>query len=254
MINTKVTAKKSTLPGTARAKSAAGPRTLAIDIGGTGIKSVMLDGAGKPISEFGRVLTPQPATPKAVLAVIAAIAKVLAFDRVAVGFPGVVRHGVVRTAPHLHRSFVGVDLQSEIKKMLRKPALVANDAMVQGMAAITGKGIEMAITLGTGMGSAIFVDGKAIPLEIGHHPLRHGRTYEDEIGNAALEDVGRKRWNKRLQRILKQLELTFNYDRLFIGGGNAKKISFNLPKNTRTVSNADGLYGAIRLWKSAEHP
>src|SRR5437660_7539070 len=117
-------------------KADAGLRTLAIDIGGTGIKSVLLDNAAKPVSEFGRVLTPQPATPKAVLAVIAGIAKPMAFDRVAVGFPGVVRNGMIRTAPHLHRSFIGMDLQREIKKALRKPALVANDAMVQGLAAI----------------------------------------------------------------------------------------------------------------------
>jgi len=247
-----MTTSKSLPTVRAGAKPSPGPRTLAIDIGGTGIKSVLLDGAGKPISEFGRVLTPQPATPKAVLAVIAGIAKPMAFDRVAVGFPGVVHHGVIRTAPHLHQSFVGVNLQKEIKKAVRKPALVANDAMVQGLAAISGKGIEMAITLGTGMGSAIFVGGRAIPLELSHHPLRHGRSYEDEISNAALEELGKKRWNKRVQRILKQLELTFNYDRMFIGGGNAKKITFELPKNTRTVSNADGLYGAIALWKSNE--
>jgi polyphosphate glucokinase len=233
-------------------KAQSGPRTLAIDIGGTGIKSVLLDAAGKPISEFGRVLTPRPATPKAVLGVIADIAKPLEFDRVAVGFPGVVRNGVVRTAPHLHQSFIGVDVQREITKRIGKPALVANDAMVQGLAAISGEGVEMAITLGTGMGSAIFVGGRPIPLEVGHHPFRHGRTYEDEICNAALEDIGKKRWNKRLHRVLKQLELTFNYDRLFIGGGNAKKINFRLPKNTQTVDNADGLYGAIALWKSSE--
>src|SRR5947209_4292679 len=224
MIDSKTVGQRTAIAPKTGAKPSPGPLTLAIDIGGTGIKSVLLDGSGKPLGEFGRVLTPQPATPKAVLAVIAGIAKPMAFDRVAVGFPGVVRNGMIRTAPHLHRSFIGMDLQREIKKALRKPALVANDAMVQGLAAISGKGIEMAITLGTGMGSAIFVGGRPIPLEVGHHPLRHGRTYEDEIGNAALEEIGRKRWNKRLHRILAQLELTFNYDRLFIGGGNAKKI------------------------------
>src|SRR4051812_19929124 len=253
MMKSKVTSEKSNSSSKTGANPSAGPRTLAIDIGGTGIKSVLLDAAAKPISEFGRVLTPHPATPKAVLGVIAGIAEPLEFDRVAVGFSRVVHNGVIRTAPHLGPSFVGVDFQKEIKKRLGKPVLVANDAMVQGLAAISGKGVEMAITLGTGMGSAIFVGGRAIPLEIGHHPFRHGRTYEDEISNAVLEDVGKKRWNKRLQRVLEQLELTFNYDRLFIGGGNAKKINFELPKNTRTVTNADGLYGAIALWKSNEH-
>jgi polyphosphate glucokinase len=230
---------------------ATGLRTLAVDVGGTGIKSVLLDSAGKAISEFDRVKTPHPATPKAVLAVIADMAKKVApYDRIALGFPGVVRNGTVETAPHLDPSWVGVQLEEALQKLLGKPARVANDAVVQGFPAISGNGIEMIITLGTSMGSALYLGGRAVPMEMGHHPLRHGRTYEDEVGNDALEKVGKKRWNKRVQRVIEQLHNTFNYDRLFIGGGNAKKISFKLPKNVHVVDNADGLYGALALWKS----
>ncbi len=231
-------------------ESSSAKRTLAVDVGGTGIKSVLLDESGKPISEFVRIKTPHPATPKAVLAVILESAKShVGFDRIALGFPGVVRRGVVETAPHLDPKWIGVDLEKELTRVLRKPARVANDAVVQGLAAISGKGIEMIITLGTSMGSALYVNGQAIPTEIGHHPFRHGRAYEDEVGNEALEKMGKKRWNKRVQRVIDQLRDTFNYDRLYIGGGNAKKITFDLPQNVHTVDNADGLYGAIALWK-----
>ncbi|MCU1283792.1 MAG: transcriptional regulator/sugar kinase [Acidobacteriales bacterium] len=225
-------------------------RTLAIDVGGTGIKSVVLDGNGKAVSEFLRLETPHPATPKAILSTIADLAKRSAkFDRVALGFPGVVRNGEIVTAPHLHDKWIRVHLDKQLRKLLRKPARVANDAAVQGFAAISGEGIEMVITLGTSMGSALYVDGHVIPNEMGHHPFRNSKTYEDEVGNAVLENIGKKRWNKKLSAVIEMLEKTFNYDRLYIGGGNAKKITLKLPPNVRLIDNKDGLYGAIELWK-----
>src|SRR5438552_2757860 len=162
-------------------KKSAGLRTLAIDIGGSGIKSTVLDASGKALTERLRITTPRPATPKAVLATIAEIARQSGpFDRVGAGFPGVVKSGVVQTAPHLDdKKWRGVRLDKELEKLLRKPARVSNDAVVQGYAAITGKGIELVITLGTSMGSAIYIDGHALPMEMGHHPFRHGGAYED---------------------------------------------------------------------------
>jgi polyphosphate glucokinase len=229
---------------------AKGLRTLAIDVGGTGIKSVVLDENGKAVSEFRRLKTPQPAKPGAILNTIAELAKKSGnFDRIALGFPGVVRNGEVITAPHLHDKWIGVHLDAELHKLLGKPARVANDAAVQGFAAISGKGIEMVITLGTSMGSALYVDGHVIPNEMGHHPFRKGRTYEDEVGNNILQKVGPKRWNKKLGSVIDMLQKTFNYDRLYIGGGNAKNVSLKLPNNVSTIDNKDGLYGAISLWK-----
>lgn len=230
-----------------------GPRTFAIDIGGTGIKAMLLDAAGKALTERLRVKTPQPATPANVLKAIRELAAQTGdFDRVGAGFPGVVNNGKVKTAPHLDKSWEGVQFDAELQKALKKPARVANDAVVQGYHAISGRGIELVITLGTSMGSAIYVNGNAVPMEMGHHPIRHGHAYEDEVGNPALEKYGCKKWNKRLKRVIDLLDRTFNYDRLYIGGGNAAQINFKLPKNARVISNTEGLLGVIALWREEQ--
>jgi polyphosphate glucokinase len=225
-------------------------RTLAIDIGGTGVKAMLLDEKGKALTERVRVPTPKPATPKNVLGAIRTLAAQFGdFERVGAGFPGVVKNGIVMTAPHLEKKWVGVHFDDELQKALKKPARVANDAVVQGYPAISGKGIELVITLGTSMGSAIYANGNAVPMEMGHHPIRHGHAYEDEIGNDALKKYGKKKWNKHLKRVIALLDQTFNYDRLYIGGGNAKQISFKLAANVRVIDNADGLYGVMALWR-----
>ena len=100
---------------------------------------------------------------------------------------------------------------------------VANDASVQGYGAVKGDGVELLLTLGTGMGSALFTDGKLCPgLELGHHPWRK-KTYEDYLGRRGLDKYGKKQWNKRLKEAIAQTEATFNWDHLYLGGGNTKK-------------------------------
>lgn len=226
------------------------PRTLAIDIGGTGIKAMILDAAGKALTERVRVPTPQPATPKKVLEAIRDLGgKMGDFDRVGAGFPGVVKQGVVKTAPHLEKKWKGVHLDELLRNTFHTPARVANDAVVQGYPAITGKGIELVITLGTSMGSAIYANGSAVPMEMGHHPISHKHAYEDEVGNDALKKHGKKKWNKHVKQVIELLDRTFNYDRLYIGGGNAQHIDFKLPANVRIIDNADGLFGVIALWR-----
>ena len=226
-------------------------RVLAIDIGGTGIKAMTLDGSGQPLTERAKIQTPQPATPDAVLRVIAKLAKQNgAFDRISVGFPGVVRNGVVHSAPNLHPSWKGVNLAEMLSKKLTRPAKVANDADIQGFGAIKGSGIELVLTLGTGLGSALFVDGMLVPnLEAAHHPFRKGKTYEECLGIHGLKRAGRKKWNKTLRLAIRELERLFNYDQLFIGGGNAQKIEGDLPPNVQVVSNVAGLLGGIALWR-----
>jgi polyphosphate glucokinase len=128
---------------------------------------------------------------------------------------------------------------------------VANDAEIQGLAAISGKGVELVITLGTGFGSALFVDGKLVPnLEMGHHPFRKGETYEEQLGRAALDKGGEKKWNSRLEKAITSLEHLFNYDYLYIGGGEAKKITIALSPNVKIVPNINGLLGGIVLWRT----
>jgi polyphosphate glucokinase len=230
--------------------SSKGVRTLAVDIGGTGIKAIVLDGKGFPLTERHRIPTPQPATPGAVVKVIQKLAKSQGtFDRVSVGFPGVIRRGVVSTAPNLDPSWGGYCLTETLCKRLGKPVRSANDADVQGFGAIQGQGVELVVTLGTGFGSALFVDGHLVPnLEIAHHPFRSQYTYEDELGVAALRKIGKKKWNQRLAKAFQSLEALINYDVLYIGGGNAKKLSISLAPNQKVIPNIAGLLGGIAFW------
>ena len=226
--------------------------TLAVDIGGSGIKVILLDAAGEALGERARLKTPSPATPEAVLATIAKLAAdQSAFDRVSVGFPGVVRHGVIYTAVNLDKGWVDYPLADKLAQQLQRPVKVANDADIQGFGAISGEGVELVVTLGTGFGSALFVNGHLVPnLEMAHHRFRKGQTYEEQLGRAALEKIGKDKWNRRLQKAIAELEHLFNYDRLYIGGGEAKNINFKLSDNTQIVSNVLGLLGGIALWQN----
>ncbi|HKR25901.1 MAG TPA: ROK family protein, partial [Acidobacteriaceae bacterium] len=183
------------------------PITLAVDIGGTGLKVILLSPEGQPLSERLRVVTPDPATPPRLLNALDHLrAQLGSFDRVSVGYPGVIKHGVVLSAANLHPKCIGFPLQAELEKRWRKPVRVANDAAVQGYGAIQARGVEMMITLGTGMGSALFTDGRLCPgLELGHHPWRK-MTYEDYLGRRGLEKYGKKKWNKLLEKAIAQTQ------------------------------------------------
>ncbi|MEM8828593.1 MAG: ROK family protein [Cyanobacteria bacterium P01_G01_bin.19] len=224
-------------------------RTLAVDIGGSGIKVLVLDTEGNPLSDRQRLKTPHPAKPEEVIDTILTLAKAEEFDRASVGFPGVVQNGLIKTAVNLHSDWLNYDLATSLTQLLAKPVKVANDADIQGFGAIQNKGVELVITLGTGFGSALFINGKLVPnLEMGHHPFRKGETYEEQLGRAALEKEGKKKWNARLEKAIACLDRLFSYDDLYIGGGEAKNIKFDLPKNAQVIPNISGLLGGIRLW------
>ena len=227
------------------------PITLAVDIGGTGMKVMALDAKGKPLTERLRTPTPDPATPESMLAALDALRKQLpACDRVSVGFPGVIKQGKTLTAANLDPSWIGFPLRSTLEKKWKLPVHLANDAAVQGYGAISGRGVELVLTLGTGLGSALFTDGHLSPgLELGHHPWQKDKTYEDFLGRRGLKKYGKKRWNKYLEKAIEQTSKTFNWDKLYLGGGNAKDINFTLPANVSTVSNEDGLFGGVALWR-----
>jgi polyphosphate glucokinase len=230
---------------------AANPRTLTIDIGGTGIKMLPMDDKGKPLSERARELTPQPALPDAVIEVIK---KMLAqqgeYDRVSVGFPGVVVHGVVQTAPNLGtEQWREFDLQNAIEQATGKPVRAMNDVDLQGYGVIRSVGVELVFTLGTGLGSALYSNGHLVPnLELAHQPFDSKSTYEERVSNSELKKIGRKKWNKRVRQVIEQVEPIFNYDVLYIGGGNAKKLTGELPPSVRLFGNVEGMTGGIRLW------
>lgn len=226
-------------------------RTLCIDIGGTGLKVLVADVNGAPLTERVRVETPKPATPQAVLAqLFAMIGQIGEFERLSVGFPGVVEDGVTRTAPNLGEAWRDFPLADTLNREFGKPVRVLNDAGVQGHGVIEGRGTELVLTLGTGMGFALFVDGRYVPnLEMAHHPLRNKKSYEQTIGNVALEKVGKKRWNKRVHKVLAQLQPIFNPRCIYLGGGNAKHLKGELPGNVKITDNLAGLFGGVALWK-----
>jgi len=226
------------------------PVTLAVDIGGTGLKVLCLDHEGKPLTERLRTPTPSPATPGALLLALDKLRKQMpAFDRVSVGYPGVIKQGVVMTAVNLNPKWVGYPLQAALEKRWKKPARVANDAAVQGLGAVSGRGIELILTLGTGMGSCLFVNGAMCPLELGHHPWRK-KTYEDYLGIRGLKKYGKKRWNRLLALAIAQTAATFNWDHLYLGGGNTKFIRMKARPEVTIVSNLDGLLGGVALWRA----
>jgi polyphosphate glucokinase len=246
-ILSKLLAPKPSPPRVAR------PAMLAIDIGGTGIKAIVLDARGAPRTERTRVSTPRPATPDAVLSAIGELVDGLgSYDRVSAGFPGVVLRGVTKTAPNLDPSWAGYPLAKSLSKLLGKPARVLNDAGVQGFGVIEGKDLELVLTLGTGLGSALFYEGVYVPnLELAHHPFRKGKTYEEYVGARALEAVGKKKWNKRVASVIEQIEPIWNPQKVYLGGGNAKHLRLTLPRHVQITSNQAGLLGGIRLWDDA---
>lgn len=232
-------------------RAARGPTTLAIDIGGSHVKASVLDPRGNMLHERLRVDTPKRLTPQRLVGLIAQlVAQLPRYDRVSVGFPGVVRDGVIRTAPNLGTErFRGFNLARGLERRLEKPVRVENDADVQGLAVVKGKGVEMVITLGTGFGSSIFVNGKLGPhLELAHHNFRHDETYEDQLGEAARERDGNVRWKRHVLEAIVSLRNLTNFDRLYIGGGNARLLNAKLPKDVSIVSNTAGIIGGVRLW------
>ena len=230
-----------------------GPKlTLAIDIGGTGLKASVVAEDLRLLTDRVRVATPVGAPPEKFVEVLAGmVAPLGAFDRISVGFPGVVRNGRVLSAANLgNEKWIGFDLAQALETALAKPVRVANDADLQGLAVIAGKGVEMVITLGTGFGTGLYRDGQLAPhLEIAHHPFRHGETYDEQLGNATRKVIGGTRWNKRVEKAIGNMRRLTSFDHLYIGGGNAKKITFTLAADITIVSNEAGMEGGVALWR-----
>jgi polyphosphate glucokinase len=233
------------------------PLTLAIDIGGSHLKAGILTVSGEMLSGPARIETPKPAKPDAVVAALKGLSRQFGrFDRVSIGFPGVVRGDFVLTAPNLGtKKWHHFKLGAIMAEKLGKPVRMLNDASIQGLGVITGRGLECVLTMGTGMGFALFQDGRIAPhLELSQHPVRKGKIYDEYVGEAALEAVGRRHWNKRIRKIIDILKTVVTYDVLYIGGGNARLIDPPLPANVKAVANTAGITGGVRLWdKRMDH-
>jgi polyphosphate glucokinase len=236
-------------------EGAAAPGILGIDIGGTHLKAAVVDASGKLRSQKQIVATPYPCPPAVMVAALVKLAAPLpAYDRISIGFPGFVRDGTVLTAPHYGTpEWAGFPLAAELSRRLGgHPAKLINDAEMQGLYVIGGKGLELVLTLGTGAGTALFRDGDLMPhMELAHHPIHKNKTYNDYVGDKALKKIGKKRWNKRLRKTIEILHALLFYDHLFIGGGNSVHVEGELPDTITLVSNDAGIEGGAALWRES---
>lgn len=247
---------------------APGPLTLSVDCGGGGIKAAVLDSAGTAHAPPARVPTPYPLSPELLVATIADVASTLpGSDRVSVGLPGMIRHGVVIHTPHyitrsgprsrvdpeLREQWAGFDLRAALADRFGVPALVVNDAELHGAGVIAGAGLELVLTLGTGLGSAHFDGGALAPhLELSHAPLRRGTTYDEYIGEIERRRLGNGLWSRRVARVVAGLRPVFLWDRLYLGGGNSRQITQpvldQLGDDVVVVANSAALVGGSRAW------
>lgn len=197
--------------------------------------------------------TPDRFTPAQLVAFIQRLAEQMPrYDRVAVGIPGIVHRDVVYSLPASRsRAFKGFALGDRLSDVLGKRVRVTNDAAMHGLAAISGKGVEMVITLGTGLGTALFIDGV---LSAHYQTLPEQDQPFSPYGDAARKKSGRKRWEKRVRELFEQLRWITNYDRLYVGGGNAERLKGEMPGRVKRIDSAAGILGGHRLWEWGDVP
>lgn len=190
-------------------------------------------------------------------------------DRVSAGFPGMVRGGAVLSAPHfvttggpgtdvdpaLAERWTRFDLASALAEAIGKPARVANDADVQGLAVVEGRGLELVITLGTGFGTSFFLDGALMPhLEVAHHRFRKGETYNEQLGESVRKQIGDDRWRRRVRKAIVNMDGLFFCDRIYVGGGNGRRVKTaeleELAAKVTLIDNAAGILGGVKLWEA----
>lgn len=241
-------------------------RTLAVDIGGSGFKASVLDPTGQMLTDRVRVDTPYPCTPQRFVQTVAELVTPLgAVHRASIGFPGLVRHGTVLEVPSLSRreyggprdvelaaAWGGFDLGSALGSAFGVPTKVVNDADMQGCAVVRGTGMEFVMTLGTGVGTALFSDGRLLPhLELSHGPFKDkdGESVDIALGNAARKQIGNERWVKRVRKAIFWYREMLWFDRLYVGGGNAKHLSpADVGDAGELISNTAGITGGVRVW------
>jgi len=165
------------------------------------------------------------------------------YDRVTIGYPGLVRRGkILREPVHLGPGWVGF----AFRKALGHPVRILNDAAMQALGSYEG-GRMLFLGLGTGLGSAMIVEGKIAPMELAHLPFKKGRTYEEYVGEEAMLRLGKKRWRREVARVVAQLSEALEPDYVVIGGGNLRRLD-TLPEGTRPGDNENAFLGGIRLW------
>jgi polyphosphate glucokinase len=205
------------------------------------------------VTERVKEPTPERLTPRTLVALFERIAgETSHYDRVAVGIPGIVHRNVVYSLPASgNRTFRGYALGAELSERLDAPVRVTNDAAMHGLASIHGRGVEMVITLGTGLGTALFIDGV---LSAHYQTLPDDDEPFSPYGDAALRRVGRRAWERRVHALVKQLRPITNFDHLYVGGGNARRLEERLPRHVTRIGNVAGVLGGHRLWEWGDVP
>ncbi len=216
--------------------------TLVIDVGGTHVK-VHFPGEKEPVKiPSGPAMTASKMT----AAIRAAVAK-HKFSAVSIGYPGPVLHDRPVAEPHnLGPGWVGFDF----RKAFGVPVRIVNDAAMQALGSYQG-GRMLFLGLGTGLGTALIVDGIVEPMELAHLPYRKGRTYEDYVGLRGLKRLGKKKWRHHVYRVIEQLKDALQADYVVLGGGNARLLD-ELPDGVRLGDNANAFIGGIRLWQEGD--
>ncbi len=228
---------------------------LAIDIGGSHIKATILSGEGEKITEYKKTETPPFGSPEHILDTIQELTKEFtSYDKISVGFPGYVKNGVVLTAPNLGSElWKDIPFAKQLAQKMNKPVRLLNDADMQALGIANGNGFEIVVTLGTGFGTALLMNGNLLPhLELAHLPITKENDYDQYIGEKALVSIGVEHWNRRIKKVIEILEKVFHFDHLFISGGNSRKINFKLENNITLVSNKDGIAGGAKLWQNKD--
>jgi len=211
---------------------------LVVDVGGTYVK-ILATGQ----EERRRFPSGPTLTPKRMVAEVKKLAKGWKYDVVSLGYPGVVLHGRVAAEPHnLAKGWVGFDFQAAFGC----PVKLINDAAMQALGSYRG-GTMLFLGLGTGLGSALVVDGTVVPLELGHLSIRK-KTFEDDLGARGLERLGRKKWQRRVEEVTERFVSALLLDDVVLGGGNAKKLT-TLPQGCRMGDNTNAFLGGFRLWE-----
>jgi polyphosphate glucokinase len=214
-------------------------RVLAIDVGGSHVKTRVSGHRDMRQIESGPAMTPRQMVSR-----VLKLVGDLKYDAVSIGYPGVVVHGKIVTEPYnLGRGWVGFDF----RKAFGRPTLVMNDAAMQAIGSYEG-GRMLFLGLGTGLGSALIVDGTVAPMELAHLPYKRGRSYEDYVGDRGRRRLGAKKWRRAVAEVVEQLAKALEADYVVIGGGNSRKLK-KLPRNSRLGNNDFAFLGGFRVWR-----
>jgi polyphosphate glucokinase len=214
-------------------------RVLAIDVGGSHVKTRVSGHRDMRQFESGPDMTPRQMVSR-----VLKLVGDLKYDAVSIGYPGVVVHGKIVTEPYnLGRGWVGFDF----RKAFGRPTLIMNDAAMQAIGSYEG-GRMLFLGLGTGLGSALIVDGTVAPMELAHLPYKRGRSYEDYVGDRGRRRLGAKKWRRAVADVVEQLAKALETDYVVIGGGNSRKLK-KLPRNSRLGNNDFAFLGGFRVWR-----